>query len=437
MDETHESVADRWVLKHLRPAHTHDDLHPLLCGGCWRATIPMIARLTHGGGRPSNREHLHTLTLTPFYPTEQDNSQGCFVAEPLAALAEVGVQSTVFAVEPIYRTRSHASLSAPALWIRYLAIPGGVGLSTSGACVFVRIVGMVRATDRKQRIDLIHAHAPLPCGHAAMLLSRKLSIPYLVSVHGLDAFSTMQVSGKAGEWCRRISRQVYRNASRVICVSEHVREQVLEGTGGSCRTTVVYNSADPTLFAPASSASPDSLTILSIGNLIPIKGHELLIRAASSLASEFPSLRWEIIGDGSERPRLQSLANELRVADRVRFLGRRSRTEVADALRRCTLFVLASRYEALGCVYLEAMATSKPVIGCRGQGIAEVIRHGRNGLLVDSDNEGELTLAISMLLRDEPGRSKMSIAARETILDRFTVAQQAENLVRVYQECIS
>jgi glycosyltransferase involved in cell wall biosynthesis len=83
------------------------------------------------------------------------------------------------------------------------------------------------------------------------------------------------------------------------------------------------------------------------------------------------------------------------------------------------------------------MATGKPVIGCRGQGIAEVIRHGRNGLLVGCDNEGELTLAISMLLRDEPGRCKMSIAARETILDRFTLTQQAENLARVYRECIS
>jgi glycosyltransferase involved in cell wall biosynthesis len=399
----------------------------------------MIARLAQGGARPSNQQHdLHTLTLTPFYPTEQDDARGCFVAEPLAALAEVGVDSTVFAVEPIYRARSRGSLSAPAAqWIRYLALPGGVGLPTAGACLFARIKRMVRAMARKRRIDLIHAHAPLPCGHAAMLLSRELRVPYLVSVHGLDAFSTVQVSGKAGEWCRRISHEVYRSASRVICISEHVREKVLEGTGGSCRTTVVYNSADPTLFAPVSAGPPDSLTILSIGNLIPIKGHELLIRAASSLASEFPSLRWEIIGDGPERHRLQSLANELQVADRVSFMGRRSRTQVADALRRCTLFVLASHYEALGCVYLEAMATGKPVIGCRGQGIAEVIRHGRNGLLVGCDNEGELTLAISMLLRDEPGRCKMSIAARETILDRFTLTQQAENLARVYRECIS
>ena len=400
----------------------------------------MSAILNHS--RIDQARSLHVLTLTPFYPSDRDDASGCFISEPLDLLARAAIRNTVMAVQPAYRRRLRAGGSpVPVQWLRYLALPGGIGLPSAGACVFARIVARVRELNRVQRIDLIHAHAPLPCGHAAMLLSGELNVPYVVSVHGLDAFSTVQVTGRAGEWCRRISQRVYRSASQVICVSERVREQVVAGTGGSCRTTVVYNSVDPALFTPASSApassDPNSLLILSIGNLIPIKGHEHLVRAASSLASEFPALRWEIIGDGPERRRLQVLANELQVSDRVRFLGRQSRTQVADALRRCTIFVLPSRYEALGCVYLEAMSTGKPAIGCRNQGIAEVIRHGWNGLLVGPDNQGELTQAISTLLRDEPGRRKMSIAARDTILDRFTLAQQAENLARVYRECVA
>lgn len=392
---------------------------------------------------------LHVLTLTPFYPSDRDDASGCFIAEPLDLLSRTAIRNTVLAVQPAYRRRLRAGATpVPVQWLRYLALPGGIGLPSAGACLFVRIAGRVRELNSARNINLIHAHAPLPCGHAAMLLSRELNVPYVVSVHGLDAFSTVQVTGKAGDWCRRISQRVYRSASQVICVSEHVREQVLAGTGGSCRTTVVYNSVDPTIFAPAlfaptlASSAPapsdeNAPLILSIGNLIPIKGHEHLVRAASSLASEFPSLRWEIIGDGPERRRLQVLANELQVSDRVRFLGRQSRTQVADALRRCTIFVLPSRYEALGCVYLEAMSTGKPAIGCRNQGIAEVIRHGWNGLLVGPDNQEELTQAISALLRDEPGRRKMSIAARRTILDRFTLAQHAENLARIYRECVA
>ena len=67
-------------------------------------------------------------------------------------------------------------------------------------------------------------------------------------------------------------------------------------------------------------------------------------------------------------------------------------------------------------------------------GIAEITRHGSNGFLVGPDNERELALALAMLLRDEPRRRNLGGAARDTILERLTLAQQAENLVRIYRE---
>ena len=382
--------------------------------------------------------NLHVLTLTPFYPSDRDDAAGCFVSEPLDELARIGVQNTVFAVQPFYRARSRPAGSNPAAhWLRYPALPQGFGLPSAGAFLFARIIARVRKLHTSNRIGLIHAHAPLPCGHAAMLLSRELGIPYVVSVHGLDAFSSLQVAGKAGEWCRRISRRVYASSRRVICISERVREQVLEGVGRNCRTSVVHNGVDPELFSPHSNPSSDSLAILTVGNLIPIKGHDLLIRAVAPLAAEFPLLRLEIIGDGPEKSRLQDLGERLQIADRVLFLGRQPRRQVASAMQRSTLFALASRYEGLGCVYLEAMAAGKAVIGCRGQGIAEVIRHGVNGFLVGPDNERELTLALAMLLRDPRLRTNLGAAARDTILDGLTLAHQAGNLARIYRECVA
>ena len=379
---------------------------------------------------------IRVLTLTPFYPNEHDGSQGCFISEPLEALAKVGVENTVFAVQPLYRRKQRAASRSGvnAEWLRYFSLPSGLGLPTAGAFLFARIVGRVRELQRSGRIDLIHAHAPLPCGHAAMLLNAELGIPYVVSVHGLDAFSTTQVSGRSGEWCRRISQRVYRGSRRVICVSERVREQVLEGTGSGCRTSVVYNGVDPEIFSPRNEPATGSPTILSVGNLIPIKGHDVLVRAVASIAQEFPTLAVEVIGYGPELSHLRMLATTLGIGDRVRFLGRQSRREVAEAMRRCTVFALPSKYEGLGCVYLEAMATAKAVIGCRGQGIAEVIHHGSNGFLVGIDNDRELALALTMLLRDERRREALGTAARDTILDRFTLKQQAESLVRIYRE---
>lgn len=381
---------------------------------------------------------LHVLTLTPFYPSIEDPTNGCFVSEPVDWLAKVGVRNTVFAVQPVYRKRQRASDSGVAAeWLRYFSLPGGFGLPTAGAFVFARIVARVRELHRSQPIHLIHAHAPLPCGHAAMLLSAELGLPYVVSVHGLDAFSTEQVGGRAGEWCRRISQRVYRGSRRVICVSERVREQVLEGTGPGCRTSVVYNGVDTELFSPGSEPASGGLMLLSVGNLIPIKGHEALIRAFASLAADFPDLTLDIIGRGPEQSRLQELTRKLGIDNRVRFLGVQSRQQVAAAMRRCTVFVLPSRYEGLGCVYLEAMSTGKPVIGCRGQGIAEIVQHGSNGFLVGPDNEKELTLALAMLLRDELRRRNLGAAARDTILERFTLAHQADSLARIYRESVA
>jgi len=383
----------------------------------------------------SGKATIHSLTLTPFYPTREDDANGCFVAEPLAALTELGVTNSVFAVQPFYRGKLLANDSVPkAQYVRYLSLPGGLGLASAGAFLFARVVAQVRELNRLQPIDVIHAHGPLPCGHAAMLLGRELGIPFVVSVHGLDAYSTRQVSGRAGEWCRRVSVQVFRSARNVMCVSERVREQVLTGTRAV--TSVVHNGADPEKFSPEPVSDASSAgTVLTIGNLIPTKGHDVLLRAFATATAEFTTIRLEIVGEGPERTRLEALARELHIADRVRFLGRLSRADVGRLLRNCLLFALPSSYEGLGCVYLEAMSSGKVAIGCRGQGIEELIHQGRNGWLVDPESVEQLAAGLSVLLRDAELRRAIGANARQTILSGFTLRHQAERWLRIYQEC--
>jgi teichuronic acid biosynthesis glycosyltransferase TuaC len=378
---------------------------------------------------------MRVLTLTPFYPTASDDAAGCFVAEPLGELEKLGVKSCVVAVHPFHRLVAGSNATAPsATWIRYPAIPGGIGLASAGAFLFASLISKVRALHQSQRINLIHAHAALPCGHAAALLGRELNIPCVVTVHGLDAFFDNQVRGYAGRWCKRIAQLVYRSASQVICISEKVSEQVVASATGPVNTKVIYNSVDTEMFSPASTESPSS-TILSVGNLIPIKGHELLLRALAAVLPRYPRALCEIVGDGPEHQRLARLASDCNIAGRVRFLGRQSRKQVTEAMRRCSVFALPSRYEGLGCVYLEAMSTEKPVIACRGQGIDEVVRHGRNGWLIGPDDLQELIQALSALLENLQLRRQLGDAARRTVLQSFTSAHQAAQLAVVYGEC--
>lgn len=378
---------------------------------------------------------MQVLTLTPFYPAESDDAAGCFTAEPLRALEHFGVTSSVLAVQPIYRQHQKPNADAyPAEWIHYTCFPGGLGLSSAGALLYASLLPRVKKIHRERPIDLIHAHAALPCGHAAALLSQKLDVPCVVTAHGLDTFFTNQVHGYAGRLCERWSRWVYESAARVICISQKVSERLMNGVSSDVRPTILYNGVDTDLFQPASISSGNGV-ILSVGNLIPIKGHAHLLRAFATILSSFPGLRCKIIGDGPERTSLEKLAHHLGISERVHFLGHRSRKEVAEAMRLCALFVLPSRYEGLGCVYLEAMSTGKPVIACRGQGIDEVIVHQKNGWLVDPGDERQLADAISTLLCNADLQSQIGANARHTILEGYSLHHHAAGLAQVYREC--
>jgi teichuronic acid biosynthesis glycosyltransferase TuaC len=385
---------------------------------------------------PDSVRPLHVLTITPFYPRAGNESGGCFVSEPLGELLKAGAQSTVFAAEPFYRPKSIGVASAPdAEWVRYPSLPGGVGLASSGAGLFVRMRSQVERLHARSPIDLIHAHGALPCGHAALLLSRNLKVPFVVTVHGLDVFSSRQVSGWPGAWCMRASRRVYAGARRVIGVSQHVCDEVRAGMGELSATRVVYNGVDPSVFAPG--GDPERPVLLTVGNLIPTKGHELIASALAGLLSEFPALIWEVIGEGTETSRVRLLAEKLGVLKSIRFRGRQSRAVVAEACRKCTVFVLPSRYEGLGCVYLEAMACGKVAIGCEGQGIEEVIRQGENGWLIPPNGLTELTEGLRVLLRDSARRTQIGAAARQTILESYTLAHQARLLLETFQETVA
>jgi teichuronic acid biosynthesis glycosyltransferase TuaC len=285
-------------------------------------------------------------------------------------------------------------------------------------------------------IDVIHAHAALPCGHAAALLSRHLNIPFVVTVHGLDVFNACSVGGIPAGWRRKVSVDIYHAARTVICISGKVQEILKAGT--TACSAIVYNGVNPILFSP----NPDEVgplhpEILVVGTLLGSKGHDLVLRALGNLRFSFPQLRCRIIGEGPDRARFEALVRELGIEQKVQFVGRQSRAEVAEAMRRCSIFALPSWNEGLGCVYLEAMACGKPVVACRGQGIEELIEHGKNGWLIPVDGIEQLAHGLSTLLESPELCARIGAAGRRTILEKLTLSHQAQHLARIYRQAIA
>ena len=381
---------------------------------------------------------LHVLTLTPFFPSDQNEVSGCFVAEPIEQFRQFGVDSSVIAVSPIYYPRRQPSSSAPAEWVRYAQVPGTLGLSSAGNLLYARLLRRIRKLHSVKPIDVIHAHAALPCGHAAALLSRRLNIPFVVTVHGLDAFNNCHLGGIPAAWRRKVSVDVYCAARNVVCISGKVQEILKTGTPAETCSTIVYNGVNPSLFSPTpAKGGPFDPEILTVGTLLGSKGHELVLRALGKVRASFPRLQCRIIGEGPDRARFEALVRELGIGQQVQFVGRQSRSEVAEAMRRCSVFVLPSRNEGLGCVYLEAMSSGKPVVACQGQGIAEVIKHGENGWLVPAEGLEELVNGLSVLLSSPELRAGIGAAARRTILEKLTLSHQAQQLASIYGRTIT
>jgi teichuronic acid biosynthesis glycosyltransferase TuaC len=105
-------------------------------------------------------------------------------------------------------------------------------------------------------------------------------------------------------------------------------------------------------------------------------------------------------------------------------------------MRECALFALPSWYEGLGCVYLEAMSVERPAIACRGKGIEGIIHHAENGWLIEPKNSDDLTAALQVLLSDGPLREKLGRNGQQTVLQGYTLTQQAIPLASIYRECL-
>ena len=384
-----------------------------------------------------NRCALHVLTLTPFFPFEENPVYGTYVSEPIAHFERFNLHSTVVGVSPLHHKRRHPLPGVPAEWLRYATVPGNVGLTTAGLFLFRRLLPFARRLHERNAIGVIHAHAPLPCGHAAMLLAERMNVPFVVTIHGLDVFNACFEPGTgAAERRARLSAEIYRRAASVICISKMV-ENILKRDLPPVPSCVIYNGTDPELFSPQDVSRDANRqggpTILVVGNLLRGKGHETVLAAMAQVSAQFPELRGRIIGEGADRQRFSELVRSLGIAKRVLFYGRQDRKAVAEAMRDCTIFALPSRFEALGCAYLEAMASGKPVIACEGQGIGEIIKHGQNGWLIPADGVPEMADALRQLLASPALRERIGSNARRTIVGGLRLADQAHRLGNLYR----
>ncbi len=252
---------------------------------------------------------------------------------------------------------------------------------------------------------------------------------YGVIVHGVEVWEAIPV------W----QRAALRGAEVVVCTTPFTAERVQLHNGiADERIEILPLTVAPDRFAePTEGAAHEVedgplhlLTVSRLSSVAQDKGVDHAIRAVALLAADGVAVRYSVVGDGDDRPRLEALAREAGVADRVTFRGRVSDDDLSGLYVQADAFVLPSKREGFGLVLLEAMRAGLPLLATPEGGIRHVLRPGDNGLAVPYGDPQALAAAIGRLA-DDGLRRALSDGAREDFGSRFSYEAFSDRLVAI------
>jgi colanic acid/amylovoran biosynthesis glycosyltransferase len=288
--------------------------------------------------------------------------------------------------------------------------------------------------------DVVHAHFG-QSGVSAVLLRRcgLLSAPIVTSFHGMDA-------NRTGDPRYRSGLEILFNSGDLFTVnSDFTRDRVIElGCPASrIRKLPVGLDLGRHAFRPRAVSPGEPVRLLTVGRLVEKKGHDYAIRAVARVARRGSALRYDIVGDGPRRDRLEALIRDLGMVGTIHLLGARSEEDVQSLLDQAHLFVLASvtardgDREGQALVLQEAQAVGLPVVSTRHNGIPEGVVEGASALLVPERDETALADAIGQLV-DRPERWEgMGRSGRAFVAERFEIGALNDRLVKLYEEVIA
>jgi glycosyltransferase involved in cell wall biosynthesis len=361
---------------------------------------------------------LKVLVFTTLYPNPSFYNHGIFVENRVRNTAGLGdIDFTVLAPVPYFpmsgavfgrygkfarvcrqETRHQLEVHHPS----YLIIPK-VGMIFGPQLLYQSARRTLRRlTNEGRRFDVIDAHYFYPDGVAAALLAKEFEIPLVVTARGSDITQIAKFAIP-----RKQITSAARDAFAVVAVCEALRRDLLELGVDASRTVVLRNGVDLETFIPhppeplRERLNLNRFTLISVGGLVPRKGHELAIRSLCQLTD----CDLLIVGEGPDRRRLETLAKALSVAERVRMIGEVAHADLPKYYSACQASVLMSEREGWANVILESLACGTPVLGSDVGGTREIIQSPLAGFLLPERTVESLVTAVGQLRHAPPNRS--------------------------------
>jgi glycosyltransferase involved in cell wall biosynthesis len=385
------------------------------------------------------------LVVSEFYPRAHDPVLGIWAHRQAMAARAAGADVRVLVLHRIVPPASTPLTAMPGAalqlarhprrlevdgldvrYVRYVSPPRWRSYGSWGAWAAPPLGRALSAMRRQFGYELVHAHNAVPCADALLRAGERA--PLVISEHGADVFHTA-VRHEAGA---AATRRAFAAARLVLANSTGIARAAREL--GAQRTRVVHLGTELPETRPQRSDGP---LLVTVAHLVERKRHADVIRALWTLRNRHPQLRYRIVGDGPERPRLEHLASELGVAQRIEFTGQLEPGAAIEAGRTATLFVMPSVDEAFGLAYVEAMAGWVPAVAALGEpGPAEIARAGDGIRLVAPGDVEQLAATIDRLLSDGSLRAELRTKARATVEAAFTWERCGEQTLAAYAEAL-
>lgn len=238
-------------------------------------------------------------------------------------------------------------------------------------------------------------------------------------------------------WTERLALSLYRRAGvPFMVVSPSTREEFVRRGYRVENLPIVHNCVDHRLYRPTGVPRSPTPLIGCFGRLKKYKSVDHLLRALPAVARAVPEVRAAIIGDGDDRPRLEGVARDMGLADRVVFTGHVTENRKVELLQEAWVNVATSSKEGWGLTVLEANACGTPVIASDVPGLRDAVRNGETGLLYPYGDIPRLAETLTSLLRDTPARRRLAEHALHWARE-FDWENAAETALGVLRDRIS
>jgi N-acetyl-alpha-D-glucosaminyl L-malate synthase BshA len=294
-------------------------------------------------------------------------------------------------------------------------------------------------------LDLLHVHYAIPHSVSAllarqMLAARGMRLPFVTTLHGTD----ITLVGLDRSYLP-ITRYAIQESDGVTSISNYLKEETIKHFGITRGIEVVTNFVNCDVYTPikdeaeraaarARLARPDEAILMHLSNFRPVKRVMDVVKTFALVAKEVPA-QLVLVGDGPDRSTAEWLAHDLKINDRIHFLGKQER--VHELLPLADLMLMPSALESFGLAALEAMACKVPSIATRVGGVPELIDDGITGLLYPVGHVEEMAAGAVGLLKDRSQLEAMREAGRKTAQKRYCSSLVVPHYVKYYEEVLN